>query len=75
MFSVIIDERPTKKCRKSLGTVSSVSQYETSSSEIDHPPQMIELVIDSSSSDSGSESSESDLETAFWITELNPSEF
>ena len=82
MFSIQIDERPSKKCRisKDLGTIAAVEQSEAVSLEVNHPPQIIELVIHDSeeSSSSSSESESDDAEIAadtFWTTEVTASEY
>jgi hypothetical protein len=78
MFSVLVDERPSKKCRteKDLAKIRAVGHFEAKSLEICHPPQMIELVIhdDQSCTTSDSESEPEDNTDNFWITEVNPSE-
>lgn len=82
MFAVIVDDRPTKKCRveRTLDRIRAVNQNESNSLEIDHPPQCIELVIhghEVSSEESESEDSE-DAEAvpdSFWTLELSPSEY
>lgn len=76
MLSVVIDDRPSKKCRmnRSLGMLN-IAQSESASLEVDHPPQIIELVIDSGSSDSDSESdASSENIDNFWVSELTPAE-
>lgn len=83
MFSIQIDERPAKKCRisKDLGTIAAVAQWEAVSLEVNHPPQIIELVIHDSDSSSSSSADDSDdaaddlAADSFWTTEVSASEY